>query len=98
MNKYVWRTSLVWIALLAAIAGIWAYRTHAIKQPMEMNTPTSGEMQPIASGPPATTDEPKPSMSDMKWDAPLFPGQLAPKRIQTISVQGATVDAKQLSE
>ena len=28
MNKYVLRTSLVWIVVLAAIAGIWAYRSH----------------------------------------------------------------------
>ena len=33
MNKYILRTSLVWIIVLAAIAGIWAYRTHAVKLP-----------------------------------------------------------------
>ncbi len=39
MNKYILRTSLVWIAILAAIAGIWVYRTHASKQPTAMKTP-----------------------------------------------------------
>lgn len=92
MNKYILRTSLVWIAILAVIAGIWAYRTHAIKQPMTMKTPMSGDTQPVASGPPATADEPKPSMSDMpnmKMDAPLAPVQLTPERMQSIGVQMA---------
>ena len=44
MNKYFLRTSLVWIIVLAAIAGIWAYRSHAIKQPTAMKTPMSREM------------------------------------------------------
>jgi RND family efflux transporter MFP subunit len=98
MNKYVLRTSLVWIAILAVIAGIWVYLTHVIKQPTAMKTPISGEMQPVASGPPATADEPKPSMPDMKMDAPLVPVQLAPERMQSIGVQTGTVEYKQLSD
>jgi RND family efflux transporter MFP subunit len=101
MNKYVLRTSLAWIIVLAAIAGIWAYRTHPIKQSMAMKTPMSGEMQPVASGPPATADEAKPSMSDMpemKMDAPLVPVQLTPERMQSIGVQTGTVEYKQLSD
>jgi RND family efflux transporter MFP subunit len=101
MNKYILRTSLVWIAILVVIAGIWAYHTHAIKQSTAMKTPTSGEMQPVASGPPAAADEPKPSMSDMpnmKMDAPLVPVQLTPERMQSIGVQTGTVDYKQLSD
>jgi RND family efflux transporter MFP subunit len=98
MNKYVLRTSLVWIAILAVIAGIWAYRTHAIKQPMATKAPMSGQMEPIASGPPADADEPKPSMSDMKMGAPLVPVQLTPERMQSIGVQTGTVEYKQLSD
>jgi RND family efflux transporter MFP subunit len=99
--KYVLRTSLVWIAVLAVIAGIWAYRIHAIKQSTAMKTPMSSEMQPVASGPPASADEPKPSMSDMpnmKMDAPLVPVQLTPERMQSIGVQTGTVEYKQLSD
>ncbi len=66
MNKYVLRTSLVWIAILASHCRGMEARTHAIKQPTAMKTPMSGEMQPVASGPPATADGPKPSMPDMK--------------------------------
>jgi RND family efflux transporter MFP subunit len=98
MNKYVLRTSLVWIVVLAAVAGIWAYRTHAIKRPAAMKTPIAEEMQPVASGPPAAVDEPKPSMSDMKMDAPLVPIQLTPERMQSIGVQIGTVEYKQLSD
>ena len=98
MNKYILRTSLAWIAILAVIAGIWAYRTHATKQSTAMNTPMSGEMQPVASGPPASADEPKPSMQDMKMDAPLVPVQLTPERMQSIGVQTGTVEYKQLSD
>jgi RND family efflux transporter MFP subunit len=98
MNKYILRTSLVWIAILAVIAGIWAYRTHATKQPTAMKTPMSEEMQPVASGPPATADEPKPSMPDMKMDAPLVSVQLTPERMQSIGVQTGTVEDKQLSD
>ena len=64
MNKYVLRTSLVWIVVLAAIAGIWAYRTHAIKQPTAMTTPMSGDVPPVASGPPPGANEPTPSMPE----------------------------------
>jgi RND family efflux transporter MFP subunit len=98
MNKYVLRTSLVWIITLAAIAGISAYRTHAIKQSTAIKTSMSGEMQPVASGPPATADEPQPSMPDMKMDAPLVPVQLTPERMQSIGVRTGTVEYKQLHD
>jgi RND family efflux transporter MFP subunit len=98
MNKYVLRTSLVWIIVLAAIAGRWAYRTHAIKQPTAMNMAMSGDVQPVASGPPAGAKEAAPSMPDMKMDAPLVPVQLTPERMQSIGVQTGTVEYKQLSD
>jgi RND family efflux transporter MFP subunit len=98
MNKYVLRTSLVWIAILTVAAGIWVYHSHATKQPTAMNTPMSGEMQPVASGPPASADEPKPSTPDMKMDAPLVPVQLTPERMQSIGVQTGAVEYKQLSD
>src|SRR5580658_2512237 len=101
MNKYVVRTSLVWVVVLTAIAGIWAYRSHSIKLPMSQKSPMSEDMQPVASGPPDTANEPKPSMSDMpnmKTDASLVPVQLTPERMQSIGVQTGTVEQKQLSD
>jgi RND family efflux transporter MFP subunit len=101
MNKYILRTSLVWIAVLVGVAGIWAYRSHSIKLPAAIKVSMSGDMQPVASGPPPALDEPKPSMSDMpsmRTDAPLIPVQLTLERMQSIGVQTGTVEYKQLSE
>jgi Cu(I)/Ag(I) efflux system membrane fusion protein/cobalt-zinc-cadmium efflux system membrane fusion protein len=98
MNKYILRTSLVWIIVLAAIAGIWAYHTHGIKQPTAMNMLTSGDVQPVASGPPAGATEQATAIPDMKMDAPLTPVQLTPERMQSIGVQTGTVEYKQLSD
>ena len=101
MNKYILRTLLIWIAVFAVIAGIWAYRTHAIKQPTAMNMSMSGDVQPVASGPPAGAKEAAPSVPDMpniKMDAPLVPVQLTPERMQSIGVQTGVVEYKQLSD
>jgi len=53
MNKYVLRTSLVWMAVLAVLAAIWAYQSHWKKQPQVMKTdmPMSGDVRPVAAGP-----------------------------------------------
>ena len=51
MNKYVLRTSLAWIAVLAVLAGIWVYRSQRTKPSMTENSPMSGDVQPAASGP-----------------------------------------------
>jgi RND family efflux transporter MFP subunit len=98
MNKYILRTSIAWIIVLAAIVGISAYRSRQAKQPTAMKTPLSGDMQLVASGPPAAANEPKPSMPDMKMDAPLVPVQLTPERMQSIGVQIGTVEYKQLND
>jgi RND family efflux transporter MFP subunit len=98
MNKYVLRTSLVWITVLAVVAGIWAYRSHSNKQPTAMKMPMSGDVQPVASGPPAGANEPAPSMSEQKMETPLVPLQLTPERMQSIGVRTGTVEYKQLSD
>ena len=98
MNKYVLRTSLVWLLILAIIAGVWAYRSHAIKQPTAMKMPMSGDAQPVASGPPAGTNEPASSMPEQKMETPLVSIQLTPERMQSIGVIMGTVEYKQLSD
>jgi Cu(I)/Ag(I) efflux system membrane fusion protein/cobalt-zinc-cadmium efflux system membrane fusion protein len=84
MNKYVLRTSLVWMAVLAVLAGIWAYQSHSKKQPpmMKTNMPMSGDVQPVAAGPASDMEKPASampgiSMSESK-DAALVPVQLTP--------------------
>src|ERR1700761_5225925 len=97
MNKYVLRTSLVWIVALGVVAGIWAHRSHQANQPPTMNMPMSGDVQPVASGPPADANEPAPSMQGTKMETPLIPVQLTPERMQRIGVRTGTVEYKQLS-
>jgi RND family efflux transporter MFP subunit len=102
MNKYVLRTSLVWMAVLAALAGIWAYRFYGKRQPQAMNMPMSGDVQPVASGPPSEMAKPASSMSGMSTpesqEASLVPVQLTPERMQSIGVKTGTVEYKQLSD
>jgi RND family efflux transporter MFP subunit len=98
MNKYVLRTSLVWLIILAAIAGIWAYRSGAIKQPAGMKIAMSGDVPPVASGPPSGANEAAPSMPETKMETPLVSVQLTPERLQSIGVKMGTVEYKQLSD
>jgi hypothetical protein len=98
MNKYVFRTSLVWIAVLSVVAGIWVYRSHLAKQPRAMNMPMSGDVQPVASGPPPGANETAPSMPEQKMETPLVPVQLTPERMQSIGVRTGSVEYKQLRD
>ena len=102
MNKYVLRTSLVWMVVLAAIAGVWAYRSFWNNQPQTMNMPMSGDVQPVASGPTSDTTKPASSMPGMSMpeskDAALAPVQLTPERMQSIGVKTGIVEYKQLSD
>jgi Cu(I)/Ag(I) efflux system membrane fusion protein/cobalt-zinc-cadmium efflux system membrane fusion protein len=98
MNKYVLRTSLAWIAILGVVAGIWAYRSGATKQPTAMKMSMSGDDQPVASGPPAGTSEAAPSTSATNLETSLAPVQLTPERMQSIGVKTGTVEYKQLSD
>jgi Cu(I)/Ag(I) efflux system membrane fusion protein/cobalt-zinc-cadmium efflux system membrane fusion protein len=98
MNKYVLRTSLVWVVVLAAVAGIWEYRQHRAKQTRTMDMPISGDVQPAAAGPSPATQESAPSMPERKMDTPLVPVQLTPERMQSIGVKTGIVEYKQLSD
>ena len=98
MNKYVWRTSLVWIVVLAVIAEIWIYRSRRAQRPMAMNMPMAGDVQPVASGPSPVNKETAPAMQDQKMETPLVPVQLTPERVQSIGVKTGAVEYKQLSD
>lgn len=98
MNKYVLRTSLVWIAVLAVLAGIWVYRSRRSKQSMTASTPMSGDVQPAASGPSPGPKMPESSLPDQKPETPLVPIQLTPERMQSIGVKTGTVEYKQLKD
>ena len=102
MNKYVLRTSLVWIMVLAVIAGVWTYRSRQKNQMQTKGTPMSGDVQPVAAGPSLDMTKPASSMPGMSMpeskDAALVPVQLTPERMQSIGVRTGTVEYKQLSD
>ncbi len=97
MNKYIIRTSIFWLVLLAILAGVFVYRTRSVKQAAAA---PSG-VQPIASGP--MTDMNKdtgkyPSMQATKMEVPLAPVQLSNDQMNGIGVQVGTVEYKQLND
>ena len=98
MNKYVLRTSLVWIFVFAVFAGISAHRSHRARAPMAMDMPMSGGVQPVAAGPSPTSKEPMPATPEQKMQAPLVPVQLTPERMQSIGVRTGSAEYKQLSD
>ena len=97
MNKYVLRTSLVWIVVFAAVAGIWAYRSYLAKQPHAMTMPMSSDVQPVAAGPSPAIQASGPPTPERNMEASLAPVQLSPERVQSIGVKLGTVEYKQLN-
>ena len=92
MNKSVLRTSLVWIAILAAVVAIMAHRSAYKPHPQPAQEPDV-----LASGPePAVTPTPT-KQAVVTPDAPLAPIQLSSDQARTIGVQTGTVESKQLS-
>jgi RND family efflux transporter MFP subunit len=98
MNKYVLRTSLVWIAVFAVLVGIWVYRSQKTKPSTTASTPMSRDVQPAASGPSPEMNTSGSSMPDQKPETPLVPVQLTPERMQSIGVKIGTVEYKQLKD
>ena len=99
MNKYVLRTSLVWIVVLAVLAAVWVYRSRTTKLSMTASTKMSGDVQPAAAGPAPEMKTSDPSMPEKKMDTtPLVPVQLTPERMQRIGVTTGTVEYKRLSD
>ena len=97
MNIYVWRTSLVWVGVLAVLIAIWAYRSHRA-QTTTASTPLSADVQPSASGPSSGTKVADSSGPQAKPETPLAPVQLTPERMQSIGVTLGTAEYKQLSD
>jgi Cu(I)/Ag(I) efflux system membrane fusion protein/cobalt-zinc-cadmium efflux system membrane fusion protein len=93
MNKYILRTSLVWLLIFAAVIGVVVYRTHRWPQP----APHSDAAQPIASGP-AIQPETSGPMPSQEMEAPLAPVKLSADQMQSIGVKTGTVEYKQLSD
>jgi RND family efflux transporter MFP subunit len=98
MNKYVLRTSLVWIVLFAVAAGVWIYRSQPAKSSSSAQQSSSGSVQPAAVGPPASANQPASPEPGSKGEAPMTPVQLSPQRMQSIGVTTGTVEYKQIND
>src|ERR1700722_8931429 len=94
MNKYVVRTSLVWLSLIACSAGLYLYRTH---MPARHNA-TSSVVRPLAVGSAPPQPETSAQTPNTPSETPLAPVQLTPDRMQSIGVKTGTVEWKQISD
>lgn len=91
MNKYIVRTSLVWIALLLTVGAALFYRSRVRSSPaMPHDTGT----QPVASGPAESPNETAPQVTEAR----LAPMQLSPERMQSIGVKVGTVEYRRLDD
>jgi Cu(I)/Ag(I) efflux system membrane fusion protein/cobalt-zinc-cadmium efflux system membrane fusion protein len=93
MNKYVVRTSLVWLAILAAFAAIFVLNNHSRQAPV----PKSDSIEPVATGPdtaPQASNEP----TQMPMDVPLAEVQLSPEKMQSIGVKTGAVEYRDLTD
>ena len=99
MNKYVLRTSLVWISLIAVAAGIWLYRLQQAKLLSSAQKSSSGSVQPVAVGPAEGANETSSSMTPAgEGKAPMATVQISAQRMQRIGVTTGTVKYKQVSD
>ena len=96
MNKYVLRTSIVWLGILAMVIGLLYYHSRLSRRPNPAAPAMASDTQPVAAGPAASAE----SMSatpEQKPETQLAPVQLSPQRMQSIGVKTGTVEYKQLS-
>jgi Cu(I)/Ag(I) efflux system membrane fusion protein/cobalt-zinc-cadmium efflux system membrane fusion protein len=93
MNKYVIRTSVVWIALIACAIALYLYRTRMPKRPAAH----SAGVQPLAVGSAPSQPDTAGQRPNTEPETPLAPVQLAPERMQSIGVSTRTVEWKQVT-
>jgi Cu(I)/Ag(I) efflux system membrane fusion protein/cobalt-zinc-cadmium efflux system membrane fusion protein len=92
MNKYIWRTSLVWLLLIAGAIGVLWYRSRVHAD----LTDERHRSEPVASGPEVA--QAAPAKETYAADAPLVPIELTPERMQSIGVKTGTVEYQQLTD
>jgi RND family efflux transporter MFP subunit len=95
MNKYIVRTSLVWLALIAcSAAGFYLYRTHRPAR----HAAASSVVQPLAVGSAPSQPDTAERTPSTQPEAPLVPVQLTPERMQSIGVKTGAVEFKQITD
>lgn len=97
MNKYVLRTSLVWIAVIAVAVAVLLYRKHG-KQSSAANAGimSPGNVPPVAVGSSSAAAENTPSSPPQNAQAPLVPIRLTPQRMQSIGLTTGTVQIREI--
>jgi membrane fusion protein, copper/silver efflux system len=91
MNKYVVRTSLVWIVILAAVLTVVFFaRTRTPGQ----SSPHAMSVQPIAAGP--TSPPKQQAMPTTSVSPALAPVQMSAERMQSIGLETAVVERAQV--
>lgn len=95
MNKYILRTSLVWLLILVALSMFFVHRSHFRSQRQQASSP-----EVLASGPDAQADSVAANHERTREAAApsLAPVQLTPEQMHTIGVQTASVEYKRLSD
>jgi RND family efflux transporter MFP subunit len=94
MNKYIVRTSLAWLALIACSAGFYLYRTHRPAR----HAAASSVVQPLAVGSAPSQPDTADQTPSTQSETPLAPVQLTPERMQSIGVETGTVEWKQITD
>jgi Cu(I)/Ag(I) efflux system membrane fusion protein/cobalt-zinc-cadmium efflux system membrane fusion protein len=97
MNKYIVRTSLVWLGVVAVVAGLFYYRSRFSHPAAVPHSATTSELQPVAVGP-ALNSGNKPPTQERQPETALAPVQLTPERMQSIGVKTGTAEYKQLAD
>ncbi len=97
MNKYVLRTSLVWIIILASAGTALIYHSRTIKQHSATVSEAPGNVAPAAIGTAPTNAENTQAMQQQETQVPLTPIQLTPQRMQSIGVTTGRVEFKRVS-
>jgi RND family efflux transporter MFP subunit len=93
MNKYVLRTSLFWVCVVALVVAFFLYRAY----PSKKKNAVGNSMGPVAAGPAPTTQN-MPTPPIRTTEPPLTRVQLTPEGMQNIGVKTGIVERKQISD
>ena len=93
MNKYVLRTSLFWLCVLALVVTFFLYRPHWM---LLAKPAVRTGLEPVAAGPAPKADNPSPGSPIV--ESALAPLQLTPESMQQIGVKTGLVERKSTSD
>ena len=98
MNKYIVRTSLVWMALLLILGAAFATAPTFKRSPPPVNADERGNFSPCIWPASRLQASQRRQMPDAKPETPLVPVQLSPERMQSIGVTVETVEYRQFND